>query len=217
MTRESFAAQLERLDGEVEAMAELAKSMLHDGLSALDFMDRGLAQAVVDRADRLASYDEAIETSALGLLMLQAPVAKDLRRIGAVLKLITYLNRVGRYGYDIARAVEHMPPSARDINLVSLRQMARNVERMLDLVLAAFRAHAAPDTGALMALEDEVDAQRHGVTREALTYMMQDPRNIEPYSSVMMVARYLERCGDNVVKMAEKLHYAVTGERVLLK
>jgi|SRR5688572_4351300 len=217
MPRESFHSQMDRMDREVQAMADLARDMLHGGLSALESMDRAKAQEVIAKADGLAGYDEAIETTALGLLTLQAPVARDLRHIGAVLKLITYINRVGRYGYDIARVVEFMPQLSQPLNLVSQRQMAANVERMLEMVLDAFRTRKSPDAQAILRLEDDVDAQRHAIQREALTYMMQDARNIEPYANVMMVARYLERCGDNIVKMAEKLHYAATGERILLR
>jgi phosphate transport system protein len=217
MVRDTFGGQLSKLDQEVTRMADLARRMLHGGLEALESMDRQKAAEVISKTDELAGFDEAIETAALNILMLQAPVARDLRRIGAVLKLITYLNRVGRYGYDIARVVEHMPANMPSLNLVSQRQMAANVARMLDLVLESFRTSKAPDVQALMKLEDDVDAQRHAIQREALTYMMADARNIEPYANIMMVARYLERCGDNIVKMAEKLHYAATGERVLLK
>lgn len=215
MVREGLIQKLGALDAHVETMALLAKSMLHDGLKALETVDAGLAEEVAKRAADLARQDEAIETEALSLLMLQAPVAKDLRRIGAILKLITYINRVGRYGYDIAKVVKALD-NPHKASIGSLKQMALEVERMLDLVIVAFKEHKAPNTKLLMELETDVDAQRHTVWRSTVTFMLEDPRNIEPCAHIMMVARYLERCGDNIVKMAEKLHYAATGERILL-
>ena len=98
----------------------------------------------------------------------------------------------------------------------SLRQMSQEVEKMLDVVLEAFRQRRAPDTKLVMELETDVDAQRHTVWRSCLTYMAEDPKTIESCAHIMMVARYLERCGDHVVKMAEKLHYAATGQRIIL-
>lgn len=217
MARDTFHKQLADLERDVAAMGEHARGMLRDGLAALDAGDQDLAEAVAARAEALAAFDERIETAALGILMLQAPVASDLRRIGAVLKLITYLNRVGRYGFDIAKVTKELHGKAGGVmGKVSLRQMGRNVERMLDLVLGAFAQRALPEQGELLRLEDEVDAQRAAVFREALTYMLEDARNIEAGAQTMMVARYLERCGDNIVKMAEKLHYAKTGERIVL-
>lgn len=215
MSRETFQSQMAALDGHVGEMATLAKSMLADGLDSLESLDANLAESVAQRAEELANMDEAIETEALGILMLQAPVAKDLRRIGAILKLITSINRIGRYGYDIAKVVKVLKdPHPKAIS--SLRQMSQEVERMLDLVLDAFQNHKVPDVQALMELETDVDAQRHTVWRACLTYMAEDPKTIESSAHIMMVARYLERCGDHVVKMAEKLHYAATGQRILL-
>lgn len=216
MVRESFRTQLELLDAHVQDMANLAKSMLADGLDALESVDPNLAESVAQRAEQLAKLDEAIETEALGLLMLQAPVAKDLRRIGAILKLITYLNRIGRYGYDIAKATKDLANNPHKSSIVTLRQMSNDVEKMLDLALVAFRERKGPDVAAIMALEEDVDAQRYTVWRACLSFMAEDPKTIEPCAHVMMVARYLERCGDNVVKITEKLHYAATGERILL-
>ena len=215
MVRDSLVQQLSSLDRHVQEMANLARSMLSDGLDALESVDAELAEEVAKRAQELAALDEAIEIEALGLLMLKAPVAKDLRRIGAILKLITYRNRIGRYGYDIAKVVKVLDnPHKQSIS--SLRQMSQEVERMLGVALDAFQAHKAPDTRLIMELEADVDAQRHTVWRSCLTYMAENPRNIEPCAHIMMVARYLERCGDNIVKMTEKLHYAATGERLIL-
>ncbi len=199
-------------------MVRLAGAMLTDGVRALDQLDGHLADQVIARRDELAGFDEEIESRALGLLTLQSPVAGDLRRIGAILKLITYLNRIGRYGYDIARVAKAWPEGESHVaRMVNLRSMGERVEAMLKLVQTSFETRSAPDTETLMGLEDDVDAQRYSVWRECLTYMAEDSHNIERCAHYMMVARYLERCGDNAVKMAEKLHYAATGERILLK
>lgn len=217
MVRERFAQDLSSIEDHVEAMAGHARSMLHDGVAALAGLDRDLASDVMARTDGLAQADEDIETEVLRTLTLQAPMAKDLRRLGAALKLITYVNRIGRYGYDIARVVRDWPEGREHVaKMVSIREMAERVEEMLALTIAAYREDAVPDTARIMELEDDVDAMRYSVFRECLSYMTEDPRNIEPCAHYMMVARYLERCGDNVVKMVEKTHYAVMGKRLLL-
>lgn len=217
MTRDTFATQMARLESDVAAMAEHARSMLLEGLRSLETADLDLAESVAARAQRLADMDEEIEKSALGIIMLQAPVASDLRRIGAILKMITYLNRIGRYGFDMAKVTKEVGPAGlKPLRVVTLRSMGRNVGQMLDLVIDAFRAHGVADETALGELENEVDAQRRSAFREAVTYMLEDPKNIEAGAHLTMVARYLERCGDNIMKMAEKLHYAATGRRVIL-
>lgn len=218
MGRERFVQEIGSVESRVDAMATHARAMLHDGVVALTELDRDLAGQVMDRADALAQMDEDIETEVLRILTLQAPMAKDLRHLGAAFKLITYINRVGRYGFDIARIVRDWPEGREHVaRMVSIREMAGKVETMLGLATQAFASHAIPDTEQIMALEDDVDAMRYATFRECLSYMSEDARNIEPCAHYMMVARYLERCGDNIVKMVEKLHYAVTGKRLLLK
>lgn len=218
MGRDKFVQEIGSVESRVESMAAHARGMLHDGVAALADLDRELAAEVMERADALAQMDEDIEREVLRMLTLQAPMAKDLRHLGAAFKLITYINRIGRYGFDIARVVRDWPEGREHVaRMVSIREMAAKVETMLGLATQAFASHASPDTQQIMALEDDVDAMRYSTFRECLSYMSEDPRNIEPCAHYMMVARYLERCGDNIVKMTEKLHYALTGQRLLLK
>lgn len=217
MTRDRFQGQIRTVEEHVNEMALHAKGMLVDGARALKDLDRALAKQVIARRDRLAQFDEDVETEILRVLTLQQPVARDLRRLGCALKIITYLNRLGRYGFDIARVADEWPAGQGHVaRVVSLPEMAAKVEAMLAHVLDAYHRNAAPDTGPLLALEEEVDAMRYAIWRECLAYMTQDKQNIEACAHYMMVARYLERCGDNVCKMAEKIHYAATGQRLLL-
>ena len=212
-----LSTKLGALERRVADMAELARGMLKDGVKALVELDSELGQQVYDRRERLAEQDEQIEHELLQFLILQNPMASDLRRVGAALKLITYLNRLGRYGSDIARTAQKWPEGRGHLaKLVNIQDMAEKVQHMLDIVLQAYADRAEPGIEHIEELESEVDALRASVWREALTYMAEDPKNIEPCANYMMVARYLERCGDNICKIAEKQYYAATGERILI-
>ncbi|MEX2497110.1 MAG: phosphate signaling complex protein PhoU [Woeseia sp.] len=218
MTRKEFHSQLRDLTARLDDMANLAKSMLRDGVLAFENLDRKLAEDVDSRKEKLADLDDEIEAAALNLLALQGPMASDLRRIGATLKLITYLNRLGRYGRDIGNALNRWPegqPHAFEI--VDIPNMGDKVLEMLDLALTAFREGKEPDVAAITRLEDQVDTMRRRIWDSSLVRMFESNRNIEPGALYMMVARYLERCGDNVCKMTEKLMYLATGQRITVK
>lgn len=215
--RDQFVHDIDSVEEDVEKMADLAKTMLLDGVASLKKLDRTAAESVLAHGEALAQMDEDIETSVLRVLTLQQPLAKDLRKMGAALKLITYINRVGRYGYDIAKVVRDWPEGKEHVaSIVGIQDMARRVDEMLGLAIRAYREDSLPDMEALMELENEVDAMRYSIFREALSYMSEDPHHIEPCAHYMMVARYLERCGDNIIKMVEKIHYVQTGTRLLL-
>ncbi|MDG6218318.1 MAG: phosphate uptake regulator PhoU, partial [Candidatus Thermoplasmatota archaeon] len=62
--------------------------------------------------------------------------------------------------------------------------------------------------------EEDMDELRYSIFREALSYMMEDPKVIKRCTDYIMVARYLERCADHACKMAEKIFYMETGQRV---
>lgn len=205
------------IEDQVQDMAALAKKMLRQGVEALEGLDSDLAAEVGADAVALAALDEAIEAHILRTLAVEHPMAGDMRRIGSALKLITYINRVGRYGYDVAQATRDWPEGRAHVaKMVDLRGMADKVEAMVEMAVGAFADFDAMDLERFQALENDVDAMRYGVWRQCLSYMAESPQNIEPCAVYMMVARYLERAGDNVCKMVEKLHYAARGERLLL-
>jgi phosphate transport system protein len=218
VTRKEFHSQLQDLTARLDDMATLSKAMLRDGVHAFENLDRVLAKEVDGRKEMLADLDDEIEATALNLLALQGPMASDLRRIGATLKLISYLNRIGRYGRDIGNTLNRWPegqPHAFEI--VDIPNMAEKVMEMLDLALGAFREGSEPDVAAITRLEDQVDTMRRRIWDSCLVRMFESSRNIEPGALYMMIARYLERCGDNVCKMTEKLFYVATGQRIIVK
>lgn len=215
MTRAQYQDQLRLLSQHVDELASHAKGMLTDGVKAFESLDRDLALRVDERKDALAEMDDSIEQEALRLLALQQPMAGDLRRIGATLKLITYLTRVGRYGRDIGNVLNRWPDDQDHVlDLVDLPRMAELTFMMLDEVLDAFREQRSPDLERIERWEHEVDTMRRRIWDSCLINMLSKPDRVEACAHYMMVARYLERCGDNACKMAEKLHYVATGRRV---
>lgn len=218
MTRDEYLHQLQDLTSRLNDLAVHAKGMLADGVRAFETLDRTLAADVDGRKERLADLDDEIEATALRILALQAPMGKDLRRIGATLKLITYLTRLGRYGRDIGNVLDRWPEDKPHLfDVVDLPHMAERVLEMLDLALAAFHANAPPDVDRITRIENEVDTMRRRIWDSSIIQMFSSQQNIEACAHYMMVARYLERCGDNVCKITEKLHYSATGERIMVK
>ncbi|MGF3585462.1 MAG: phosphate signaling complex PhoU family protein, partial [Thermoplasmatota archaeon] len=98
--------------------------------------------------------------------------------------------------------------------LVSIPHMAEIVNGMINDVLYAFETGDISKFNDFIDREKTVDELRYSIFRECLSYMMEDPRVITRCTYYIMVARYLERCGDHACKIAEKIVYMVTGQRV---
>lgn len=214
---EKFEQDFEELRKHVIGMGQLARFMLDNSVKALKNQDVELANKVLARKEEIMKMDSDIEEETLRILLLYQPMARDLRTIATIFKMITYLARVGRYGKDIATLAIEMSAQPHVKKLVSIPHIADIVCGMIDDALEAFR------TGELGTLEDfgerddEADEIRYSIFRECLSYMMEDPRTITRCAHYIMIARYLERCGDHACKMAEKIHYMITGERVEIR
>jgi phosphate transport system protein len=141
-------------------------------------------------------------------------MAVDLREIACILKMITYLTRIGRYGKDIARLITDFEEKGHVKKLVSIPHMADLVISMIDDALYAFETKDISRFKDFVEREQTVDELRYSIFRECLSYMLEDPKVITRCMHYTMVSRYLERCGDHACKMSEKIYYMVTGERV---
>src|ERR1041385_4469928 len=134
-----FHQELEAVKARVLEMAGLARLNLLEGVESLLELNQDLAKKVIAREDQLNRMDVEIERDILDLLALNQPVAQDLRTCGASLKIITYLDRIGRYGYDIAKGTREMEGHPHIRKPVAFLPMAQAGMRMLDAAMQAYR------------------------------------------------------------------------------
>jgi phosphate transport system protein len=213
MARE-MRKEIVELKGKVLDMAELATRMLDDAIDALTNNNPELAKSVEDKKHKLRDYDDDIEAGALKTLGLFQPMAIDLRRLGAILKIITYLYRIGRYGKDIAGVVEELQGKYPISEMLGIKHMWEHVEPMIRDAIDAFDKSEIEKLSDFVERDDEVDKMRWSIFRESVSYMIEDPKNINISAHIIMIARYMERCGDHACKIAEKVHYMVTGKHI---
>jgi len=193
-------------------MASKTKAMLEEATQGLVDSDPGRAQVAIQRDREVDQLEAAIENEVIAAIARHQPVASDLRFFITVLKAVTDLERAADYAAHVAEdaiALAQEPPLKR---YVLLPQMARRLGEMLDLVA---KSVAEKDAGAAMKvleLDDDVDDLYEQLTRELITYMLEDPRTIGKALTLLRVARSYERFGDHLENIAERVIYWVTGE-----
>ena len=202
------------LKDEVKQMGQLCLEMLDKSMEALINQDVRLANEVVVKKDFIRKYDAEIEAKALRMIALYQPMAIDLRRIATILKIITYLARIGRYGKDIASYVEELSVKPYPASSVNLKHMWEHVKTMIQDSIQAFEQSDIELLRDFTKRDDEIDEMRWSIFRENISYMLEDPKTITACAHFIMIARYLERCADNACKIAEKIHYMVTGNHI---
>jgi phosphate transport system protein len=212
-----FHAELKDLKQDVLDMGGLAKEMLEKSVEALKNRDTKMARWVNSKKRKLSRMDVDIEEKSLRLIALYQPVAKDLRTIACSLKMITYLARIGRYGKDISNIAVELSSKPHLAKLVSIPYMSQIVCGMINNALKAYEKEDLSLIKGFSEKDDSVDALRYSIVRECVSYMIEDQRIITRCLNYAMVARYLERCADHACKLAEKVHYMVTGKHIEIK
>jgi phosphate transport system protein len=211
---EKFHTDLKALKKDTVAMAVLGRTMLRDAVDALVRQDKDLAASVVTRKDKIHEMEVKLEEHCYQMIALNQPMAKDMRVIACTLKVITASVRIGRYGKSIANTVSDLSTKPHIANIMSIPHMAELVIDMVDDSVKAYETDSLSLIADFSARDDTIDALRHSIFREAITYMMEDPKKITRCTHYIMVARYLERCADHACKIAENVHYMNTGERI---
>lgn len=212
VTRAHFASELEALRQRVLEMGSEADAMVVMALQALTSQDEDLAEQVIARDDVVDSMDLKLETECMCLIALQQPMARDLRLVGTVLKVITDLERIGDHAVDIAKIARKLSHATFYKPLVDLPRMADRVRQMLKNALLAFIEHDLDLVDKVVRADDEVDALLHLIRDELHTVMRRDPVLVVQASYLLFVAHYLERIADHTVNIAERVHYVETGK-----
>ena len=198
-------------------MAKFGRTMLRTAVDALIQQDVRLAESVVAKKDEIHEMEVRIEEHCYQLIALYQPMAKDMRVIACTLKVVSASMRIGRYGKVIAKIVKEISDKPHIANLMSIPHMGDLVIEMVDDAVRAYESDDISQISEFSSRDDTIDALRHSIFREGITYMMEDPKNIPRCTHYIMVARYLERCADHACKIAENVHYMQTGERIEIK
>ncbi len=214
---EKFHTELKKVRLDTLQMAKLGRGMLADAVAALVRQDTRLAESVVARKEEIHIRETQLEERCYQMIALYQPVAKDMRVIACTLKVISASMRIGRYGKSIANIAKQIADRPHIANLMSIPHMAELVIGMVDDSIKAYETDELRSIADFSSRDDTIDALRHSIFREGITYMMEDPKNISRCTHYIMVARYLERCADHSCKIAENVHYMHTGERIEIK
>lgn len=210
-----FDEDLENLHAKVLKTGGLVEQQVADALTSLHESDGGLAEKVISRDHDINALELEVDEDCVLILARRQPVASDLRLLISIIKVITDLERMGDEAVRIARmALRHAgraqsgrPPSA-------VGHLGNHVRDMLRRALDAF-ARFDTDMAAQVVAEDrKVDAEYESLTRELITFMMEDPRSIPHALDVMFSARALERLGDRACNICEYVIYYVRGKDV---
>jgi len=214
-TLTAFDEDLRQLRELIVEMGSRAEAAIHEAMRCL--VERDLESAVrLVEADREIDLLEAeAEDRVVRLIALRAPMADDLRTVLAALKIAGVVERIADYAKNIARRVKRLPKRGSIEPLSLLPQMANMAAAMVHDVLTAFVERDSEKAKNVCKRDDALDDFYESIFRALLTFMMEDPQNIGPSTTLLFVAKNLERIGDHATNIAEMVYFAATGERLV--
>jgi phosphate transport system protein len=207
-----FQAQLRELEANALGGLDLIVEQLDRVLEALHHQDVELAQMVIADDDRVDGRYLEVHQGILSLLALQAPVAGDLRLVAALLHMIKHIERMGDQCVNIAKLIPlsgYEPPVHREM-LDALARMGAFARSEVIQSKAAFAARDVALAEDLVRQDREINRLNREIFRLAIE-IGDDPDTREWAMHMTLVARALERIGDNAVDIGEQVAFVVTG------
>jgi phosphate transport system protein len=210
--RAHFPQQLRELEANALGGLDLILEQLDRALEALEHQDVELAEMVIADDDRVDGRYLEVHQGILSLLALQAPVAGDLRLVAALLHMIKHIERMGDQCVNIAKLIPlsgHEPPVRREV-LDLLAKMGAFARSEVVQARAAFAGRDVELAHDLVRQDREINRMNREIFRLAIE-IGDDPDTREWAMFMILVARALERIGDNAVDIGEHVAFVVTG------
>ncbi len=215
--RSTLAQSMEQLDRDMIAMSDLVIESFSMAVAAFVNKDVTLSKKVVESDAAVNAKYFEIETEAIESIALQNPIAKDLRIISSVIKIISDIERIGDHSSDIAKISQHIiglniPDELKD-DVVSLSEVVKEIFK--DAITSYInRDESLART--VCTRDDEVDRTFKILFDEFMQSMITNPSedNIKVVTQMLFIIRYMERIGDHINNIAERVVYMQTGQLV---
>lgn len=210
--RNKFDEQLQLLDEMLTHMGELCELAISKATKALQAGDAAAAKAIMVADEEIDQLEKDIERLCLKLLLQQQPVAKDLRRISAALKMITDMERIGDQTSDIAEIIITSNISAELTDVEEIGKMAVAASKMVRDSVSAYVERDLELATEVQASDDIVD-QMFDDIKSTLVDKIAENKGQDGSVGIdlIMITKYLERIGDHATNIAEWVEFSITG------
>ena len=210
-----YNQDIENLRSRVLAMGGLVESQLSLAIAAIVSGDSELGLQVAHDDYKVNNLEVDIDEECNRILATRAPAASDLRLIVAIIKTITDLERIGDEAEKIGFLASQLAVMDRPSDSYrELKTLGTHVSHMVRDAMNAFARLNVAEALETVKEDERVDEEYEAITRQCITFMMEDPRSIKRVMNVTWAARSLERIGDHAKNICEYVIYMVQGRDV---
>jgi phosphate transport system protein len=210
--RRTFEEQLGELQNDLLRLGRFVEEALGKSIDALVRQDLPLAKQVIADDDFADDMTLGIQTRTMQLLALQQPMARDLRFVGASMRITVDLERIGDHAASISKVTRRLAGQSYFKPLVDVPRLGEMSRKMVSDSLTAFISHDTNLAYQVAGADDAVDDLCDHLQRELMDKMRADATLVEQATQLLLVARALERVADHATNIAENIYYVETGD-----
>lgn len=212
-----FDSELDELRAQLMRMGGLVEEQVIDATRALAEGDLELVDRIIARDSEVDKFEIDIDNACTHVIARRQPTAVDLRMVMMVSKTVTDLERIGDEAKKIAKAARKIGERELAVTtpqIMAVRHMGDQCAAMLHQVLDAFVRMDADAALDVVRKDKEIDQHFRAITRELVTYMMEDARTISSALDIIFSVKSLERVGDHAKNIARDVIFIVKGRDV---
>ena len=211
MPRKLFDEELAKLNADLADMGRQVDTLLQGTMRCLKTMDTDLAASIFPQDTAFNTMERSIEQSCMNLLALQQPLARDLRRITAALKVITDMERIADQCADICEIIATVAGLAQLRATPHLLQMFEKARVMVAGAIDAYLREDQTLAEQICKADDEVDTLFSSTVLELCARIAGGQAAVPENVDFLFIAKYIERIGDHATNIAEWAIFIRTG------
>jgi len=208
-----FEKQLEGLYTNILNLTSVIEQVIATSIKAFMNQDATLAKGVTENKKEITNLVNLVEGDAMRILLLQSPVASDLRYLTTVLKVVTELERIGAQARDICSIVIDLSKQKFHKQQITIPLMAETTTKMVKSGIECFINKDVKLAKIVIDMDDEIDAMFAKAKGNMIEKIREHPEYTDQAIFLLMVAKYFEKIGDHAVNIAEWAIFCKTGEK----
>ncbi len=210
--RSAFDQGFGEISESILRLGELVDSAIGRSLESLQQRDTDLARRIIEDDAEINELRFEVEEACLALIATQQPTASDLRAVVAAMNIVVDIERMGDHATGIAKTVVRMGDEPLLKPLIDIPRMVQISREMLRDSLSAYMERDAERARKIALRDDELDHLYKAIFDELVEIMAKDTSTVTRATYLLWTAHNLERIGDRVTNIAERVVFASTGD-----
>lgn len=212
--REYFDLELKALNDKLIEMGALVEGAIKNTITIITNGEYDKLETSRIIEEKINKMEREIQSYCLNLLLLQSPVAGDLRTVSAALKMITDLERIGDQAIDIAEMSTYLKDCENIYSMTHLSEMAERSSNMVTTAIDAFVKKDLKLAKTVATMDDAIDDLFNKVKQEVVDIINANKELDQQAIDVLLIAKYFEKIGDHAENIGEWVVFSITGKTV---